>query len=492
MLTSKLGERPYRMWFSDTTVTCDEERVSITTATPLAARWIHQRFAAVMDDVAAEVAGRAIPVEVRAGESSSQRAEPLERGVPVQSDVVTRVRRRPPLLDFDAFIVGQCNRLACAAAARLAEPDGGGISPLFLHGACGVGKTHLLQAICRRAGEGSSLRVRYVTAEQFTNEFIASSRSGDFHRFRMRYRHVDLLAIDDVHFVANKTRTQDELLHTLDAAGLRGARLALASNEDPRQIRRLNRPLCNRLIAGMVVEIERPDRQTRSALVEQMVGRRGLSLTAAAIERLAGESMGSVREVEGAVTRLMAAVTLLPDASPGAIGIEVVERVLRASPPSMVPVPMATIIDVVCRRLGVDERDLRGKTRSAPVVLARSLASWLGRSLTSLSYPELARGLGRGHHSTIHAAVGRIERQLAERGTIRVGDRSVSLREMVDQLAWEARSRATEREQGTRRSGRKVAGGGQAARGIHLRHAKSSCFSVCGWFGYGIASCGVV
>ena len=157
------------------------------------------------------------------------------------------------------------------------------------------------------------------------------------------------------------------------------------------------------------------------------------------------------------MTRLMAAVTLLPDASPGAIGIEVVERVLRASPPSMVPVPMATIIDVVCRRLGVDERDLRGKTRSAPVVLARSLASWLGRSLTSLSYPELARGLGRGHHSTIHAAVGRIERQLAERGTIRVGDRSVSLREMVDQLAWEARSRATEREQGTRRSGRKVA-----------------------------------
>lgn len=457
LLTSKLGERPYRMWFSDTKVNCDTSRVSITAPTPLAARWIHQRFAAVMDDVAAEVAGRVIPVEVRAGEPSSQPALSLDRGVTVQPPLATGVRRRPPLLDFDAFVVGQCNQLACAAATRLAEPDGGGVSPLFLHGACGVGKTHLLQAICRRAGEGSSLRVRYVTAEQFTNEFIASSRSGDFHRFRMRYRHVDLLAIDDVHFVANKSRTQDELLHTLDAAGLRGARLALGSHEDPRQIRQFNRPLCNRLIAGMVVEIERPDRQTRSTLVEKMVGRRGLSLTPAAIERLAGESVGSVREVEGAVTRLVAAVTLLPDASSsGAIGIEVVERVLRASPPSMVPVPMATVIDVVCRRLGVDEGDMRGKTRSAPVVLARSLASWLGRSLTSLSYPELARGLGRAHHSTIHAAVGRIERQLAAEGTIRVGDRSVPLREMVDQLAWEARSRASEREQGTRRLGRKV------------------------------------
>jgi len=444
-LTKSLGKRPYRMWFSETEMQCSEHGVEILAATEFAARWIEQRFSAVINDAANEAFGKYTPVRINTVEQTSTTEH---QHIQLQQQKVSRPTQRRQLRGYDSFVVGTCNRLAWSAAKQLTQEDGKSISPLFIHGVCGVGKTHLLQAICKDAAKTSKGRVRFVTAEQFTNEFIASSRSGDFQRFRNRYRNLDLLAIDDIHFVANKTKTQDELLHTIDAAGLRGARLALASDEDPRHIRRLNRALANRFVAGMVVEIDRPDRDTRLAIIERLLTNHGISMTPAAMDRLSSQAVGSVREIEGAVTRVTAAVQFLSNKTKDIVGIDDVERVLRATPPTSHPIRMHDVINITSKRLGIPTEDVLGSSRSMRVVLARSISAYLGRKLTTMSFPELAVALGRKNHSTVHAAARRIEtrleRETATEGSVRIGEEEITIRELLDQLSWAIRSRANE------------------------------------------------
>lgn len=432
------------MWFTNTDVQCHEDRIDIFAATPLAAGWITNRFSSLLEDAAKHACGREIPVHISVQESAAKKEHASVAPEPVRAQVVKRKSTRK-LLRFDDFIVGSCNQLACAAAKQITEDGGNTISPLFIHGACGVGKTHLLQAICHLASRLSPGKVRYVTAEQFTNEFIASSRSGEFSRFRNRYRNLDLLAIDDVHFVANKLKTQEELLHTVDAAGLRGARLVLASDEDPRHIRRLNRALSNRLVAGMIAEVQRPDRETRCNIIQKLTRQHGIAMTPSAIDHLASQAVGSVREIEGTVTRLRATASLFYQGDDATIGIDAVTRLLRTTPPTSLPIRIIDVIEVTSKRAGLNSADLKGPSRASNVVFWRSVASYLGRKLTSHSYPELASAMGRKNHSTVHAAVKRITQLLEEpTTTMSIKDESFDLKEVIDQLTWAVRAKANE------------------------------------------------
>ena len=432
------------MWFTNTDVQCHEDRIDIFAATPLAAGWITNRFSSLLEDAAKHACGREIPVHISVQESATKKEHASVASEPVRAQVVKRKSTRK-LLRFDDFIVGSCNQLACAAAKQITEDGGNTISPLFIHGACGVGKTHLLQAICHLASRLSPGKVRYVTAEQFTNEFIASSRSGEFSRFRNRYRNLDLLAIDDVHFVANKLKTQEELLHTVDAAGLRGARLVLASDEDPRHIRRLNRALSNRLVAGMIAEVQRPDRETRCNIIQKLTRQHGIAMTPSAIDHLASQAVGSVREIEGTVTRLRATASLFYQGDDATIGIDAVTRLLRTTPPTSLPIRIIDVIEVTSKRAGLNSADLKGPSRASNVVFWRSVASYLGRKLTSHSYPELASAMGRKNHSTVHAAVKRITQLLEEpTTTMSIKDESFDLKEVIDQLTWAVRAKANE------------------------------------------------
>ncbi len=442
-LSQSIGTRPYRMWFTNTDVECHEDRIDILASTQLAAGWITNRFSSLIEDAAKNVCGKEMPVHISVQANFiPETDQPKE----VAHALPTQKRRFPSkrFLRFDDFVIGTSNQLAYAAAKQMTDKSGCAISPLFIHGACGVGKTHLLQSICHAVSKTNPGKVRYVTAEQFTNEFIAASRSGEFSRFRLRYRNLDLLAIDDVHFVANKVKTQEELLHTLDAAGLRGARLVLASDEDPRHIRRLNRALANRLVAGMIAEIERPDRETRCNIIQKLTRKHGITMTSGAIDHLASQAVGSVREIEGTVTRLRATASLLMQ-DDATIGIDAVERLIRSTPPTSLPIRIQDIIEVTANRAGVSCSDLIGSSRASNIVFWRSVVSFLGRKLTACSYPELAIAVGRKNHSTVHAAVKRIAARLEDTGaTQRIHDEVIDLKEMIDQLTWAVRARANE------------------------------------------------
>lgn len=347
---------------------------------------------------------------------------------------------------LESLVVGESNRLAYNAAVQMAEgaADAAGqpaLGLLFIHGPCGVGKTHLASGIALRYRErhpGAS--VRYVSAEAFMNDYVAAVRAGDVEKFRRSYRRVDLLCIDDVHFLSSKQSTQGELLHTLDEIARGGARVVLVSDEHPRQIRQFSAALVSRFMAGMVAQVGAPDAELRRKVVRLFASGRGLSLEDTAVdvivERTAprpGQAPMSVRDIEGLLTKIDAVHRLAPEyarggaapvggvgSGPGKVGVLVVERAMGPTPsvggPTSVrtarPVRIETIIVHTCTALAIDAGDLSGKTRHKRVVAARAVITYLARQFTTMSFPEIARAIGRPNHSTVITALQRLQRQL--------------------------------------------------------------------------------
>lgn len=353
------------------------------------------------------------------------RVAPVVRPTTVPTPIPSGVRQT-----LDDFVVGASNRLAHAAALRFADGDEGQAC-IFIHGPCGVGKTHLLRGIAaRRIAKQPGALVRYTTAEAFTNDYIAAVRSGKIEAFRKAYRKLDLLCLDDVHFVASKEGTQAELLHTFDAIGQSGARVALASDEHPRQIAKLHERLVSRFLAGAVVKVDAPDPDLRERLVRRLALKRGLELEEASARLIAEHASTlaggapSVRELDGLLIQIEAVSRLLPEFSTGggSVGVIAVRKALGLSEASnnsaraRRPLSIDAIYTEICRCMGVDPVELMGKGRHKRVVLARAICVHLCRQHTTHSYPEIAKGMGRPNHSTVITAHQRLTGQLGSMG----------------------------------------------------------------------------
>ena len=325
--------------------------------------------------------------------------------------------------DLSDFAVGASNDLAYNAAVRLVDENDSSMSPLFIHGSCGLGKTHLLQGLCRRfAAAQPTAPWRYTTAEQFTNDYVQAVRFNKLNEFRRKLRQLDLLVVDDVHFFANKSATQTEFLHTFNAIDLQGAKLVLASDAHPKTIKELADALVSRFLSGMVVQVQTPDRQTRVRIIETLARRRSLTLLEGVAATLADNCTGSVREIEGMLTRLtaLAALERRPGETAGPVGQALLQRLIGAVAPTITrrPVRLDHILAAVCETLHVERSAVMTRSRHKRVVLARSVTIYLARQLTTLSYPELAMALCRPNHSTIVTAAQRVEGQLRRREAI--------------------------------------------------------------------------
>ncbi|TVQ64273.1 MAG: AAA family ATPase [Phycisphaerales bacterium] len=436
-LSRLIGEDKQRKYIEGATkVSYDQRRLRVAASSTFAADLIARRFAsafeqAVREETGDEGAGVDIAVDPGAFDDQATEAATInERATQAAAAnaVTTRPKgrqRRPGmrLRSLDDFLVGPSNSLAWNAAMAVATGrGGGGVSPLFVHGGCGLGKTHLLQGIIDRARrERPGVRVRYTTGEAFTNGFIASLRSGRIDEFRRAFRDIDVLCIDDVHFLARKGATQSEFLHTFDAIELSGARVVLASDEHPRQIRMMSEKLISRFMAGMVVAIDPPDDALRERIVAALFERRGLRVEAAAARLIADRFVESVRDLEGAVARVDAMHRLVEQSdapSHGAhiglpVGVIAVERALGVARRYVSkPVSVARIAQVVCDELRVDPSEMLGRSRHKRVVFARALTAHLSRVMTTLSYPEIARAMNRPNHSTIITACNRVVSQI--------------------------------------------------------------------------------
>lgn len=367
-----------------------------------------------------------------------------------------RARPAPRVLRYrlDEFVVGESNRLAFSAATRVAEGDAR-FCPLFIHGGCGLGKTHLLQGLAeqfRVSRRGAVVRI--ITAEAFTNAFLSAMKDRTLDEFRRRFRSADMLCIDDVHFLRSKKATQAELLHTFDALDLDGKLVALASDEHPSEIGRFSEALISRFLSGALVELSPPDDDLRRRVARAMAKRRGLDLDEQAAGMLSEHARAmaaarggapSMRDLEGLVTKVVAAARLMPDlSSKGAAGSAALVRAalgLGTDSParSARPLRVEEIIRVVCARLEVSHEEYASNRRSREVVLARALTVLLARKRTRASFPEIARAMNRPNHSSVITALKRIQSQIAaaEQAELPVLGRAMPLSLLAEQLEHE-------------------------------------------------------
>jgi chromosomal replication initiator protein len=316
-----------------------------------------------------------------------------------------------PSHSFDRFVIGDGNRFAHAAALAVAELPGDSYNPLFLHGSPGLGKTHLLGAIASYlARHHQELTVRYTTGERFTAEFVAALRESSAERFKERHRDIDVLLIDDVDFLEDKARTEEEFFHTFNALHEGGSQIVLSSDRPPQELSRLAERLRDRFEWGLCAELEPPDLPTRIALLWRLVSEGPLESIATEILReLAAEVPGNVRRLEGALTRVTAVASL----TSRPIDRELIREVLggksggtssptprldRAEAPSV-----AAIQDAVCAVLHLSRQELLSSSRTPRVARARQLAMYLSRDMTDRSVTQIARDFNRDHSTVLHA-----------------------------------------------------------------------------------------
>ena len=444
-LETRLGAQRYRMWFEATAAAIGcrtdaagaEPALEVSVPNQFVADWIQRNFHNAIREAGEAELGRSVAVSMRVDPEAAPAPKPArEPAAAPGTRPKPRAKEQSLRYRLDEFVVGPSNRLAYVAARHLLEDESPEANPVFVHGGCGLGKTHLLQGICQQMREQRpEARVLYTTGEQFTNWFLHAVRNNELQRFRDRIRRLELLAVDDVHFIADKQATRQEFQHSFDAIELGGARLALAGDQHPRDNAGFGERLISRCMRGMVVEVERPDFDTRLQIVRALERRRGLELASGVAERIAEAAQGSVRELEGLMTRIQAVGSLQGAAT---ITHRLLQEALGAGErrPSAGPVDVATIVQAVAERLGIEESAIRGGTRRQRVVLGRGLTVYLARRMTSMSFPEIAQALGRRNHSTMVAASKRVGRQIQanEQLVLPASGETLSVGELAESL----------------------------------------------------------
>jgi chromosomal replication initiator protein len=304
-----------------------------------------------------------------------------------------------PVYRFDGFVVGPCNRFAHAAALGVAENPGRAYNPLFLHGSVGLGKTHLLQSLCHALlDRNPTTRILYLSCETFVNHFISALENGDLAKFRTKYRNVDLLVVDDIHLLANKERTQEEFFHTFNSLYNAGKQIVLSSDSPPLDIPTLQERLVSRFKWGLVTEIEEPCYETRVAILKRKSRERGRELSDEVARFLAEKIDTNVRELEGAVTKILCYAGL----SGQEINLQLVRQILRELFSSRShQASIEDILGVVTERFGVKLADLQSRKRTKAVAYPRQVGMYLARKITNLSLEEIGGYFGGRDHSTV-------------------------------------------------------------------------------------------
>jgi chromosomal replication initiator protein len=334
----------------------------------------------------------------------------LQSSSPAVPGQVAARRLRPAHLNsnytFERFVVGPCNRLAHASALAIGENPGCAYNPLFVHGNVGLGKSHLLQAICHtvmRRDPGA--RVLYLSCEDFTNTFINAIQNGSLDDFRNFHRNVDVLVIDDVQFLANKEKTQDEFFHTFNSLYDAQKQIVMSSDRSPLEIPTIEGRLVSRFKWGLVAEIEAPCYETRVAIVRRKAKGRGIDLSDEVAQFIAERITVNIRELEGAVIKVVGVAAI----TGRRISCELAEEALRGiAAVRHAQVSADDVMNLITTEFAISARDLTGKSRTQAVSLPRQIAMFLLRGHTELSLEDIGRFFGNRDHTTVLYAVTKI------------------------------------------------------------------------------------
>ncbi|MBI4728210.1 MAG: chromosomal replication initiator protein DnaA [Acidobacteria bacterium] len=406
------GTRPVRM---------SVDSIVLAAPSPFAREWLQSHYGELLTAALSAAAGRSLSLEFTALEpGDSETALEPQSPAPGPAPAPPRSPEAPalnPKYTFESFVTGPSNRFAHAASLAVAEQPARSYNPLFIYGGAGLGKTHMLHAI------GHQVRllfptavVRYVSSEQFMNEFIQGVREERMPAFRRRYREADLLLVDDIQFLARGEQTQEEFFHTFNALHNDGRQIVISSDRAPKEIAPLEDRLRTRFEWGLITDVQPPDLETRVAILQKKAAAEGFQVPDEVLAYIAERVQNNIRELEGRLIRVVsyASLSRLP------LTMELAQEVLRPLLPPDGPdeIPADLIIAECAGYFGISRDDLGGPSRVRQLVHARQVAMYLCRELTPLSLPKVGEVFGGRDHTTVMHAEGKIKRLMGERRVV--------------------------------------------------------------------------
>ncbi|MHC4687610.1 MAG: chromosomal replication initiator protein DnaA [Planctomycetota bacterium] len=419
-LAERVGPQKFRIWFKNSTrLMLSDGYLRVGVPNLFIAGWIENHFSNELCEAVRAVTGDNLKIifAIDPELSGHQRRTQLDSQAQLVGKAHDRFRSRKtkiqPLprkklkFSLETFVVGSSNRLACNAAKAVIDEEQSPFNPLFIHGGYGVGKTHLLQGICNAVcKKRPHANWAYLSAEDFVNQFVLALKTKKLEAFRRRMRQMDLLAIDDIHFLASKPSTQEEFLHTFNTISLAGKQVVLASDAHPKMIGQLSEKLVNRFVSGMVVKIETPDFQTRCQICRQYAAAIGKHIPESVIKYVAENLRTNVRELEGALLKLIAFGSLQNEKVNLAMASDVLAEHLARTDPI---VHISDIESAVATYFGITPANIHSSKKNRTVALARHFSMYLVRIHTRMSSSEIGRFMGNKNHATVLLACKRIE-----------------------------------------------------------------------------------
>ena len=420
----RISSQQYTTWFQNLRASMESpEELVIRAPNNFFKEWLAQNYLEIIEDSAAEATGSrprvrfVIDANIRVTGRDETPSFPAASSAPSAPAMAPSRDDRAPIMPqgirlnehytFDTFVIGPSNQLAHAASMAVAQSPGQNYNPLFLYGAVGLGKSHLLQAICHdclpRLG---ARRIAYLSCETFVNEFISAIQRNDLNSFRTRYRQLDILFLDDIQFLSRAERSQEEFFHTFNDLHNAQKQIVLSSDQPPHEISGLQERLISRFKSGLVARIDPPSYEMRVAILNRKAELRSVKVPSDVIEFIATIVTTNIRELDGAITKIIGYASLLNQP----ISLDVAREALH-EPLSATPVTVEEIIKVVTGHYNVRVSDLQSRKRTRSIVLPRQVCMYLARALTSLSLEEIGGYFGGRDHSTVLHAEDKIRKE---------------------------------------------------------------------------------
>lgn len=445
-LTQRIGNDSFNLWFhGGQSLRVKQGRLFVMASSPFKLDRIRAHYRAALEQACSEVLHNVPKLEFQvSGELATVAASTVAKSgqlcaaagqatedQPCEAASDRRTRRaRRRFANLRTFVVGEGNRLALTSCEMVVNRPGE-ISPLFIHGPCGVGKSHLLEGIWSELRRRRGLRVVYLTAEQFTSYFLEALKGSGLPSFRRKYRGADALILDDVHFLIGKRATITELQNTVDAMLRDGRQLVLAGDRPPGQLPELGAALTARFSSGMVCAMQPSDAATRLAIARQMCTARRLEIPSGVLQYLADEFPGDARQISGALHRLEATELALQRTIDLSLAKEALADLVRAGRRA---VQLDDIEHAVCDVLGLEGKKLQAPNKSKAVSHPRMLAMWLARKHTRAALSHIGQHFGRRSHTTVVSAQKKVDRWLAEHSTMHLNGRSWNVEETIREI----------------------------------------------------------